>query len=126
MALHRYRIVRGARPADDPLPVGVRQDTRKHTQHVLRPEAKSVFRYLAAPSEENWVVFREAYLKLLDERFAEDRGPFDELAGLAGREQVHIGCNCPTKQNPRVDRCHTVLALGFMQERFPRLEVVFP
>ena len=126
MSLHRYRITRGQRPADDPLPEGIRQDTRKHTGHCLRPGPKMVFRYLANPGDEAWSRFRSAYLELLEERFREDRAPFDELAVLARDNAVHIGCNCPTRANPRVDRCHTVLALSFMQGEYPDIEVVFP
>ena len=52
--------------------------------------------------------------------------PTVNLAALASERDVYLGCNCPTKANPRVDRCHTALALRFMKERFPELEVVFP
>ena len=46
--LGRYQIVRGKRSPDDPLPEGSRQDTRKHTRHVLRPNSEQVVAYLAA------------------------------------------------------------------------------
>jgi hypothetical protein len=119
----RYRIVRGARPADDPLPDGVRQDTRKHTRHVLRPEAALVRGFLARPDEAGFRAFRAAYLELLERRFAEDRGPFDALAELARRTDVYLGCNCPTAKQPDVRRCHTLLALAFLQRRYRDLDV---
>jgi hypothetical protein len=124
--LSRYRIVRGARPADDPLPAGVRQDTRKHTRHVLRPEAEQVKRLLADPSEQSFERFRAAYLLLLAARFQQDRRPFDQLSELARSTDVYLACNCPTRQQPDVRHCHTYLALGFLQQRYPDLKVVFP
>ena len=122
--LLRYTMYRGKRPEDDPLPGDIRQDTRKHTRHILRPPEELVIAYLEG--EGNWDEFREGYLACLEERFGEDAGPFEKLAKLAGDEDVHIGCSCPTKKNPDVNCCHTVLALEFMKDRFPDLEVVFP
>jgi len=107
------------------LPSGERQDTRKHTRHVLRPSAEIVGQYLANPTDGAWERFRRSYLELLEQRFREQRGPFDEIAALASEHDVNLGCNCPTKVNP-VDRCHTVLALKFMKEHYPALEIVFP
>lgn len=124
--LARYRIVRGARPADDPLPAGVRQDTRKHTRHVLRPEAEQVARLLADPSEASFERFRAAYLAALERRYRQDRKPFDALCELARTADVFIGCNCPTRQQPDVRRCHTYLALSFLSERYPELDVQLP
>lgn len=124
--LGRYRIVRGVRPADDPLPEGVRQDTRKHTRHVLRPEVEQVKRLLADPSEPSFVRFRAAYSSLLEARFRQDRKPFDQLYELARSTDVFLGCNCPTRQQPDIRHCHTYLALGFMRERYPQLEVQLP
>jgi hypothetical protein len=124
--LGRYRIVRGVRPPDDPLPAGVRQDTRKHTRHVLRPEAEQVERLLADPSEQSFERFRAAYLKLLQQRFLEDRQPFDRLSELARSSDVYLGCNCPTRQQPDIRHCHTYLALGFFRERYPDLDVQLP
>ena len=124
--LARYRIVRGKRPPDDPLPDGERQDTRKHTKHCLRPDENAVFRFLASPSEAAWKTFRSDYLGLLASRFKEDREPFDALADLARETDVYIGCNCPTTKNPDVQRCHTVLALAFMQQRYSDLKIVLP
>ena len=49
--------------------------------------------------------------------------PFD---GLARRPDVYLGCSCPTKTNPDVRRCHTWLALEFIRERCPELDVRFP
>jgi uncharacterized protein DUF488 len=119
----RYRIVRGARPTGEPLPAGVRQDTRKHTRHVLRPEAAMVQAFLAAPGDAAFRTFRAAYLELLERRFAEDRRPFDELAELARGTDVYLGCNCPTTKQPDVRHCHTWLALGFMKRCYRELEV---
>ena len=82
--------------------------------------------YLAAPSEPAWRKLRDAYLALLEERFGEDRAKFDKLARLAREQDVFLGCNCPTKKNPRVDRCHTYLALQFMKGKYPKLRVELP
>ncbi|MBI2388091.1 MAG: hypothetical protein HYV09_00620 [Deltaproteobacteria bacterium] len=122
--LARYTMVRGA-PASQ-LPKGVRQDTRKHTRHVLRPTAELVEAVLGHDDAAAWRDFAKAYHELLAERFAEDRTPFDALADLARSERVYLGCNCPTAKQPDVRRCHTVLALAFMREKYPDLEVVEP
>jgi hypothetical protein len=45
---------------------------------------------------------------------------------MAQFHDVWLGCNCPTAKNPDVRRCHTVLALQFMKERYPALEVRIP
>jgi uncharacterized protein YeaO (DUF488 family) len=119
-------MYRGERPASDPLPDGVRKDTRKHTRHCLRPTKEMVERFLADPESYPWREFKQDYLKKLRERFAADRGPFDELASLAAADDVFIGCSCPTKKNPDVSHCHTVLALGFMKKSYPKLVVRFP
>ena len=124
--LGRYRIYRGPRPDGDPLPEGVRQDTRKHTRHVLRPPAEAVARYLANPNAAAWSRFEREYRAFLDQRFTKDRRRFDELTTLARDKDVYLGCNCPTKQNPDVGHCHTVLALQFMKARYPGLIVEFP
>jgi len=124
--LDRYRMHRGARPDGDPLPKGLRQDTRKHTRHCLRPEAGSVTAYLKDGTEAGWREFARAYRALLEERFAADRAPFDELVEQATRTDVHLGCSCPTAKNPDVRHCHTWLALEFMRDTYPELEVVFP
>ena len=124
--LARYKIYRGKLPAGVTLPDGIRQDARKHTRHCLRPSAEIVAAYLAAPSDKAWDKMTTAYRKLLEERYAADPTPFEELAELAGEQDVYIGCSCPTKNNPDVNHCHTVLALKFMQQRYPELEVEFP
>ncbi len=124
--LARYKIYRGKRPPDDTLPDGVRQDTRKHTSHCLRPSAKMVARFLGLLDESAWNEFRSQYLHLLEERFSEDRSPFDQLADLAANQDVFIGCSCPTVKNPNVEHCHTFLALQFMSERYPNLSIRFP
>lgn len=124
--LARYTMHRGKRPADDPLPEGVRIDTRRHTRHCLRPARELVDAYLEQPSETTWKRFAAAYLALLAERFAADRSPFDALAEQARAQDVYIGCSCPTRDNPDVNHCHTVLALRFMARRFTKLKVVMP
>lgn len=124
--LARYRIVRGRRPEDDPLPDGVRQDTRKHTRHVLRPSAELVQALLADPSEVSFRRFARGYRALLEERFEAERERFDQIARLAREQRVYLGCNCPTERQPDVRRCHTALALAFLRERYPDLDVREP
>ena len=124
--LARYQIVRGKRPPDDPLPSGRRIDTRKHTQHCLRPEAAQVEALFDDLSAANFTRFAEAYRATLEARFARDRAPFDALARAAQHEDVYLGCSCPTQKNPDVQRCHTVLALRFMRKHYPKLEVILP
>jgi hypothetical protein len=122
--LTRYQMTRGQPAAK--LPKGVRQDTRKHTHHPLRPDGAIVDAYLAAPSETAWRRFAKEYRALLEERFKRDRRPFDELAQLARTTDVYLGCSCPTQKNPRVEHCHTWLALQFFHARYPDLEVQMP
>jgi hypothetical protein len=124
--LARYRIIRGKRPASEPLPDGVRIDTRKHTRHCLRPEAASVRAFLAEPSAAAFKRFAAAYRSTLQQRFAADREPFDALAEQARETNVFLGCNCPTRQNPDVQHCHTTLALAFMKRKYPKLSVRRP
>ncbi len=124
--LARYKIFRGKRPAGERLPNGIRQDTRKHTQHCLRPSAEIVSEYLARPTSGAWTEFAAAYLRILGVRYEADSMPFDVVADLALENDVYIGCSCPTIKNPDVNHCHTVLALRFMKERYPKLQVVFP
>ncbi|MCW5803611.1 MAG: hypothetical protein KIT31_14605 [Deltaproteobacteria bacterium] len=122
--LARYQMKRGARASQ--LPAGHRIDTRKHTHHILRPTPAMVSAYLAHPTSATWAVFRRAYLAELAARFHRDRGPFDAIADEARRSDVYLGCSCPTELNPDVHHCHTYLALRFMRERYPDLEVAFP
>ena len=123
--LARYTIVRGAKAAD--LPEGERQDTRKHTKHVLRPTPELVEQVLGAGADEAaWAEYPVKYRALLEQRFEDDRRPFDLLANMARWHDVYLGCNCPTKKQPDVGRCHTVLALAFMKERYPDLDVRLP
>jgi uncharacterized protein YeaO (DUF488 family) len=124
--LARYTMYRGKRPVHDPLPAGVRQDTRKHTGHCLRPSAEAVLAYLTDPGGEHWPKFRQKYLAALAERFQREREGFDELAQLASTADVFIGCSCPTQRNPDVRHCHTVLALEFMKQKYPELNVRMP
>lgn len=120
--LGRYQMKRGA-PAST-LPDGVRQDTRKHTRHPLRPEGALVAAFLGG--ELPWEAFAARYRETVAERMCADRGPFDALAALARTDDVYLGCSCPTKQNPDVRRCHTWLALEIMRDAYPALEVRFP
>ena len=124
--LARYRIVRGRRPPDEPLPVGKRQDTRKHTRHVLRPTTEMVARLLKAPDARGFAEFRNAYRELLNQRFSSERPAFDALAELARTHDVYLGCNCPTNKQPDVRRCHTSLALAFFKEHYPDLDIRLP
>ena len=122
--LARYTMERG-KPASE-LPSGVRQDTRRHTRHLLRPTRELVERYLRDPTNEAWTLFETEYIELLKSRFRKDKARFAELAALARENDVYLGCSCPTKKNPDVYHCHTVLALRFMQAKFADLEVLFP
>ena len=124
--LARYMIYRGKRPPDDPLPKGTRQDARWRTKHPLRPTEEIVKVLLAAPDEQAWAKYRRAYVELLNERFSQDRASFDKLADMARTSDVYVGCNCPTRLNPRVEHCHTVLALEFMKKKYPSLPVRLP
>ena len=124
--LARYRIVRGKRPAGDPLPEGKRIDTRKHRGHLLSPEPAAVQALLADPSDAAFGRFKRAYEALLEKRFARNRPAFDELARSAQDADVYLGCNCPTRRIPDVRRCHTVLALHFMKRKYPKLDVRLP
>lgn len=123
--LARYRIVRGKRPEDDPLPEGKRYDTRKHTRHVLRPSEAMVEEFLAEPSEQGFQRFRRSYLEALRRRFNQERAAFDAIADEARQADVYLGCNCPTARQPHVRHCHTWLALEFFDDNYPDLRVVF-
>ncbi len=124
--LARYKIYRGKPPAGVTLPDGIRQDTRKHTRHCLRPSKEIVAVYLDDPSEQAWQRFAAAYLQTVTQRWHEDPSSFDALAELATNNNVYLGCSCPTAKNPDVMHCHTVLALQFMDEHYPMINVVFP
>ncbi len=97
-----------------------------HTKHCLRPDREAVRLYLEAPATSTWRTFARNYRALLAARFRQDPAPFAALAAQATAGDVWLGCSCPTATNPDVRRCHTWLALEFMQARFPSLEVVFP
>lgn len=120
--LGRYTMRRGHAPNVK----GVRMDVRMHTRHFLRPEREMVTRYLDPADDYGWGDFRRDYLALLRSRYKDDPQPFEELAELARRENVYLGCSCPTKKNPDVRHCHTTLALGFMAKNFPSLKVAMP
>ncbi len=85
-----------------------------------------VERYLQSPTEQEWQRYASDYLALLECRYCEDRDQFDRMAALATENDVFLGCSCPTKKNPDIRHCHTVLALGFMKTKYPGLEVRFP
>lgn len=124
--LSRYTMLR-RRPADaPPLPDGIRKDTRYATKHLLRPTKQIVEAFLAGGTDAAWQTFRDAYMALLDERYRHEPASFDALAQLATENDVYLGCSCPTKKNPTVGRCHTYLALEFMQKKYPELKVVLP
>ena len=126
LMLSRYTIYR-KRPKDaGPLPEGMRKDTRYRTSHILRPTEEIVKAYLGDPTDAAWHTFKREYLALLSERFRDDRTQFDELAELAMKNDVFLGCSCPTKKNPIPERCHTYLALEFMYKKYPELDVVIP
>lgn len=124
--LARYQLIRGKRPPGNPLPVGTRIDVRKHRHHALSPDGTSVAAFLDAPTDDAARRFAKEYDALLEGRFAKDRAPFDALADAARAGDVYIGCNCPTKKNPDLSHCHTVLALRFMKRKYPKLRVVMP
>ncbi|MEM9353346.1 MAG: hypothetical protein AAGA92_10065 [Planctomycetota bacterium] len=48
------------------------------------------------------------------------------MARLAESQDVYLGCSCPTAKNPDADHCHTVLALRFFEQHYPRLKVRLP
>jgi uncharacterized protein YeaO (DUF488 family) len=126
MMLARYTMYR-RRPKDaGPLPDGIRQDSRWRTKHILRPTQEIVETYLEDTSAPGWETFRSLYLEILEDRYRENPKAFEKLAELASENDVYIGCSCPTQKNPDVRHCHTVLALKFMQEKFPAIEVRFP
>ena len=123
--LGRYSMVRGM-PASK-LPKGSRQDTRKHTKHVLRPNTALVEMFLSHPGDDEiFARFREGDLALRESRWKEDRAPFEKLAREAEQTDVWLGCNCPTAKNPLMLRCHTLQSLGFMHSRVPNLSIQWP
>ncbi|WP_437194518.1 DUF488 family protein, N3 subclade [Planctomicrobium sp. SH527] len=124
--LSRYTMYRRRPENAGPLPEGIRQDTRWRTKHLLRPTEEIVETFLEDTSDAGWKQFHDAYVNLLEERYQEDKAEFRKLADLAIAQDVYLGCNCPTHKNPRVEHCHTWLALKFMKRKFPSLEVVFP
>ena len=127
----RYQIRRGQplSALDARVQAGQREDTRKHTRHCLRPDAEAVRAFLAAPAdqiEQAFATFADNYRTLLAKRLASDPTPFDALAERARSGDVFLGCNCPTAANPRVDRCHTWLALEFLAQHYEDLDVQLP
>ncbi len=122
--LARYQIVRG-QPRSE-LPDGHRIDTRMHVHHVLSPDAEAVLALLDDPTERAFREFATAYAALLEARFRSERARFDALAEESRARDVYLGCNCPTRKNPDVRRCHTALALAFMRRKYPDLDVRMP
>jgi hypothetical protein len=103
---------------------GERQDTRKHTRHPLRPEAEAVAD--ALDGRIDWDVFADRYRATIIARREADPAPYDAIAELARERDVFLGCSCPTRKQPDVHRCHTVLALTLMAEWYPDLDVRLP
>ncbi|MDP7742454.1 MAG: hypothetical protein QGF67_13515 [Lentisphaeria bacterium] len=124
--LARYKMYRFSRPADDPLPDGIRKDTRWKTKHCLAPPRPLVETYLSDISDAAWAHFEVAYLELLEQRYADDPGPFEKLAAMAMEKDLFIGCSCPTQKNPNPMHCHTVPALRFLSSKFPDIEIQLP
>ncbi len=124
--LARYKIYRGPRSRQDPLPEGIRKDTRWRTKHILRPTKELVEEYLVDPNEAAWRKFKREYSALLGRRFKKEHTSFVKFAQLAIEQDVFIGCSCRTKRNPDISHCHTYLALQFMKRKFPELHVVLP
>jgi len=83
-------------------------------------------RFLSDPGAAAFRQFSARYESDLQARFARDRSAFDALAERAENDDVYLGCNCPTRTNPEVTRCHTVLALRFMKRKYPRLPIQMP
>jgi hypothetical protein len=82
--LARDRNYRGKPKLDERQPDGVRQDTRRHTSHRLQPTDQFVEAFPVGPMDDaEWRRFTDAYKVVIEERFREDRGPFDRLAALA-------------------------------------------
>jgi len=115
-----------SRSSHDPLPQGIRISTLHKTEHCFAQTKEIVQVYLEKPTSENWDIYVKKYIALLEHRFIERRKEFEEIADLAMNNNVFIGCYCPTKKNPDVYRCHTVLALKFMKDKYPDLIVKLP
>ena len=99
--------------------------TQWKNKTCVSPTEELVNEYLNNPTDAAWDRYEKTYRRILEERFTADRGPFDELARLAREGDVHLGCSCPTKDNPNPAHCHTALAQRFMKEKYPDLEVDF-
>jgi len=99
------------------------ESTQHNSKHVVRPTKDIVVEYLANPTDEAWEKFESAYVAILQQRFQENRKPFDELADRARNGKVLLLCDCPTKHNPAPNHCHTIPALQFMKARYPDLKV---
>ncbi len=95
-------------------------------KHFLSPSKEMVDKYIGSPSVEAWEEYKKLYLDLIKIRFSNNPLPFERLAKQAIDEDVYLGCYCPTKINPDVYKCHTILALKFMEQHYPDLDVVFP
>src|SRR5262245_7898554 len=80
--------------------------TQWKNKTCVSPTEDLVNEYLNKVSDAAWEKYERTYLRILEERFSTDRQPFDELARLAREGDVHIGCSCPTKENPTHQHCH--------------------
>ena len=114
------------RPDDDPMPDGLTPDIRAHRDHLLSPTREMVHAFLAEPTLEAWNALEKMYAEMLESRFVTRRDEFDELAFTAMMCDVFLGCSCPTKTNSDVRKCHTVLAIKFMKEKYPDLPIEIP
>ncbi len=101
-------------------------DTTYAAKHFLSPTEAMVKKYQSSPSDTAWREYENEYLKIIQERFEKNQELFDVLARRAMNENVKLGCFCPTRRIPDVYMCHTVIALRFMQEKYPELEVELP
>jgi hypothetical protein len=108
---------------NNPARRGVRQLTAHKTTHCLRPTRAIVSQYLKNVSESAWRRYERLYRQILAKRFLGNRKLFDKLAAMARARDVFLGCYCPTKTNPNPDHCHTRLALKFMKEKYPDLDI---
>lgn len=122
--LSRFQIKRGVNYPR--VPGALFKDTRKHVKaHVLAPTKDMVTRYLSQPTLDTWQWFQREYLLELQKRADERPEEFEELRRLAQTGDYYLGCSCPTPRNPLPCRCHTIVALEFMKERYPDLNVEF-
>src|SRR5258708_2993305 len=97
--LARYQIVRGKRPPGSPLPDGIRIDVRKHTHHVLSPDAEAVVGFLADPSI---AAFRQFSSELGGEQRKGEGGVL-RWPGISAHRSARGPC--ATRSRDARDRC---------------------